>query len=121
MRNSRVGAESKRVKRMIRRRDGWPERQERLACNRSNFDTSLRTGLRAILAFNRSYWKARKAELWIESPYEVRVTSFADLPNSLCRDSTTVDAETEMVDVGSGTDEDDYRQSVQGENCPDIG
>jgi hypothetical protein len=63
---------------------------------------------------SKRYWKARKAELWIESPYEVRVTSFADLPNSLCRDSTTVDVETEMVDVGSGTDEDDYRQSVQG-------
>lgn len=60
------------------------------------------------------YWKARKGELWIESPYKVKVTSFAELPNSLCRDSTTADVEAELVDVGRGTSENDYRASVQG-------
>ena len=72
-------------------------------------------GVARYLGFqSKRYWKARDAELWVESPYKVRVTTFAELPNSLCRDSTTADVETELIDIGSGTDENDYRVSVQG-------
>jgi hypothetical protein len=63
---------------------------------------------------SKRYWKVRKAELWITSPYNIRITSFAELPNSLCRDSTAADVEAGFVDIGSGTNEDDYRASVQG-------
>jgi Peptidase family M28 len=63
---------------------------------------------------SKRYWKARKAELWLDSPYSVRITSFAELPNSLCRDSTTADVQAGLVDIGSGTNEEDYRVSVQG-------
>jgi hypothetical protein len=72
-------------------------------------------GVASYLGYpSKRYWKASNAELWIESPYKIRITSFAELPNSLCRDSTTADVETGLVDIGSGTNEDDYRVSVQG-------
>jgi Peptidase family M28 len=72
-------------------------------------------GVASYLGYlTKRYWKARRAELWIDAPYNIRITSFAELPNSLCRDSTSADVETGLVDIGSGTSEDDYRVSVQG-------
>jgi hypothetical protein len=72
-------------------------------------------GVTRYLGFpSKRYWKATRAELWVKAPYEVRITSFAELPNSLCRDSTSAQVETELVDVGSGLNESDYSASVNG-------
>jgi hypothetical protein len=60
------------------------------------------------------YWKVRGAELWMTSPYPLKLTSYADQPVSLCRDSTSADVETELVDIGSGAASTDYPQPVRG-------
>jgi hypothetical protein len=71
-------------------------------------------GVASYLGFpSKRYWKATSAELWMKEPYGAKITSFAELPNSLCRDSTTADVETDLVDVGSGLSDSDYRNSVE--------
>jgi len=45
---------------------------------------------------SKRFWDVRRAELWMSSPFEVRLTSFAELPHSLCRNSTSADAEGEI-------------------------
>lgn len=60
------------------------------------------------------HWKPTMAELWMKSPYETKITSFAELPNSLCRGSVNADVEAELVDIGSGMHEEDYKTSVKG-------
>jgi hypothetical protein len=59
-------------------------------------------------------WTVKKAELWITAPFEVRLTSYAELPMSLARNSSSADVEAEVVDVGTGVGEDDYKQDVKG-------
>jgi hypothetical protein len=61
-----------------------------------------------------AFWKATKAELWITAPLTMRVTSYAEMPMSLARNSTTADVETELVDVGEGTADRDYVADVKG-------
>lgn len=58
------------------------------------------------------FWKVRSGELWVESPFTAKVTSFAELPVSLCRNSISVDAVAELVDIGEGDGE--YRKPVKG-------
>jgi hypothetical protein len=71
-------------------------------------------GVARYLGFpSKRYWKATSAELWMKEPYGTKITSFAELPNSLCRDSTAADVETDLVDVGSGLSDSDYRNSVE--------
>ncbi len=59
-------------------------------------------------------WTVKRAELWMTQPLEVRLTSYAELPMSLARNSVSADVEAEVVDVGAGVSEDDYKQDVKG-------
>lgn len=59
-------------------------------------------------------WNVEKAELWMISPFEVRITSYAELPMSLARSSSTANVEAEVVDVGGGVSDDDYKKDVKG-------
>jgi hypothetical protein len=63
---------------------------------------------------SQRYWKVRSGELWVTSPFKLRVTSYAELPISLCRDSTSADLEAELIDIGSGTADGDYARAVRG-------
>ncbi len=60
------------------------------------------------------FWKVRKGDLWMTSPFRLKLTSYADQPVSLCRDSTSAEVETELVDIGSGTTPEDYQKPVRG-------
>jgi hypothetical protein len=60
------------------------------------------------------YWKVRSGDLWMTSPFVLKLTSYAEQPVSLCRDSTSADVEAELVDIGSGMTSGDYKQSVRG-------
>ncbi len=59
-------------------------------------------------------WTVKKAELWMTQPFEIRLTSYAEMPMSLARNSAPADVEAEVVDVGAGSGEDDYKQDVKG-------
>lgn len=59
-------------------------------------------------------WTVKKAELWITQPFKVRLTTYAEWPMSLARNSSSADVEAEVVDVGAGVSEDDYKQDVKG-------
>jgi Zn-dependent M28 family amino/carboxypeptidase len=59
-------------------------------------------------------WTVKKAELWMTSPFEIRITSYAELPMSLARNSGTTNVEAEVVDVGAGASDDDYKKDVKG-------
>jgi len=63
---------------------------------------------------SKRFWRVRKAELWMKSPFELRITSYAELPISLCRDSTSANAEAELVDIGAGMSDADYGAGVKG-------
>jgi hypothetical protein len=63
---------------------------------------------------SKRFWRVRKAELWMESPSKLRITSYAELPISLCRDSTSATAEAELVDIGAGMSDADYGTGVRG-------
>jgi len=54
-------------------------------------------------------WDAKFAELWIVEPKEEKLTSFAEIPTSLAIGSQSCDVYGEMVYVGNGESEDDYR------------
>jgi hypothetical protein len=58
-------------------------------------------------------WKVRKGDLWITAPVRMKVTSYDEMPMSLARNSTTVDGEGEIVDVGEGTADRDYPADVK--------
>ena len=59
-------------------------------------------------------WSVKKAELWMTSPYQVRITSYAEVPMSLARNSSSANVEAEVVDVGAGVSDDDYKKDVKG-------
>jgi hypothetical protein len=59
-------------------------------------------------------WKVGKGELWLTAPFEVRLTTYEELPMSLARNSVTADVEGDVVDVGGGTRDEDYRTDVRG-------
>lgn len=59
-------------------------------------------------------WRVRKGELWMVSPFQVRLTTYADLPMSLARNSVSAEIEAELVDVGRGIRDEDYRTDVRG-------
>ena len=62
----------------------------------------------------QKFWSVKKAELWLTSPFEVKLTSYAELPISLARNSSSADVETEVIDVGTGLGEDDFKKDVKG-------
>ncbi|MGA2073580.1 MAG: M28 family peptidase [Terriglobia bacterium] len=70
--------------------------------------------LRYFNYVSERYWKVRSGELWMTSPFLLKLTSYAEQPVSLCRDSTSADVEAELVDIGSGTASTDYQQPVKG-------
>jgi len=55
---------------------------------------------------SRPGWDARFAELW---DGRERIASWAEQPISLAQDSVSGRVETELVDIGAGTSEGDYR------------
>jgi len=59
-------------------------------------------------------WSVKKAELWVTSPFKVRITSYAEVPMSLARNSSSANVEAEIVDVGAGMSDDDYKKDVKG-------
>ncbi len=62
----------------------------------------------------RSKWEVEKGELWLTSPFPLKITSFAELPMSLAGNSISGDVEAELVDIGHGTSNADYRVDVKG-------
>ena len=62
----------------------------------------------------RRAWTPKRAELWLVAPNRVRLTSYDDLAISLCRNSLSADTTAELVDVGAGVTDADYRQDVRG-------
>jgi hypothetical protein len=59
-------------------------------------------------------WKVRKGELWLTSPFQMKLASYDDLPMSLARASTSADVEAELVDIGAGTSDADYAAGIKG-------
>jgi hypothetical protein len=59
-------------------------------------------------------WKVRKGELWLTSPFQMKLASYDELPMSLARASTSADVEAELVDIGGGTADTDYIVGVKG-------
>jgi hypothetical protein len=62
----------------------------------------------------RRQWKVKKGELWLTSPFQMNLTSYAELPMSLAMDSTSADVEAELVDIGAGTSDADFAAGVKG-------
>jgi hypothetical protein len=59
-------------------------------------------------------WKVKKAELWLTSPFQMKLASYAELPMSLARASTSADVEAELVDIGAGSADADYATDIKG-------
>jgi hypothetical protein len=60
-------------------------------------------------------WDAEMGELWLVEPHKERITSFAEIPASLCPKSQNTHARAELVFVGSGTRDEDYEnKDVEG-------
>jgi hypothetical protein len=59
-------------------------------------------------------WNVNKGELWITSPFEMKIASYAEQPMSVATYSASADAEAELVDVGAGTSDADYKADVKG-------
>lgn len=59
-------------------------------------------------------WKVKKGELWMTSPFEMRLTSYAELPMSLARNSMPADVEADLIDIGRGMSDDDYKNDIKG-------
>ncbi len=59
-------------------------------------------------------WKVKRAELWLTSPFSMKLTSYDELPLSLATFSTSADVEADLVDIGAGTADKDYAAGVKG-------
>jgi hypothetical protein len=59
-------------------------------------------------------WKVKKGELWLTSPFQMKLTSYAELPMSLAEFSASADVEAGLVDIGTGTTDTDYAAGVKG-------
>jgi hypothetical protein len=59
-------------------------------------------------------WKVQKGELWLTSPFPIRLASCEELPMSLAFLSASADVEAELVDIGAGTADGDYAAGVKG-------
>ncbi len=59
-------------------------------------------------------WKVRRGELWVTSPHRLKLTTYAEMPISLARNSVSADVEADLVDVGDGLSERDYAVAVKG-------
>ncbi len=54
-------------------------------------------------------WDAEFGELWIVEPFKEKLTSFAEVPVSLCRNSQSAEVKAELVYVGKGIAAEDYK------------
>lgn len=72
--------------------EGWPS-------NGSRYYYAYRTPIG---------WKAKKAELWMVSPKRERLCSFEEIPLTLVKHSNSADVEAELIDVGTGVDEESF-------------
>ncbi len=54
-------------------------------------------------------WNAESAELWIVEPEKRKITDLTNVPACLAEQSRTSDVTAELVDVGAGSRDDDYR------------
>jgi hypothetical protein len=59
-------------------------------------------------------WKVHKGELWLTSPFLMKLTSYDELPLSLATFSMSADVEADLVDIGAGTADKDYTAGVRG-------
>jgi Peptidase family M28 len=59
-------------------------------------------------------WKVKKGELWLTSPFLMKLASYDEVPMSLAVASTSADVEAELVDIGAGTADSDYAAGVKG-------
>ena len=62
----------------------------------------------------RSKWEVEMGELWLTSPSPLKLTSYAELPMSLAGNSISGDVEAELIDIGHGTSDFDYKVDVKG-------
>jgi aminopeptidase YwaD len=53
-------------------------------------------------------WRAKHAELWMVSPRNERLCSYEEIPLTLVKHSNSADVEAELIDVGTGADEQAY-------------
>jgi aminopeptidase-like protein len=73
--------------------EGWPS-------NGSRYYYTYRTPIG---------WRAKSAELWMVSPENERLCSYAEIPLTLVKHSNSADVEAELVDVGTGVGEKAYQ------------
>ena len=59
-------------------------------------------------------WKVKKGELWLTSPFLMKLASYDQVPLSLATFSASADVEAELVDIGAGTADGDYAAGVKG-------
>jgi hypothetical protein len=59
-------------------------------------------------------WKVRKGELWLTSPFLMKLASYGEVPLSLAIYSASADVEAELVDIGAGRTDADYAAGVKG-------
>jgi len=73
--------------------EGWPS-------NGSRYYYTYRTPIG---------WRAKKGELWLVSPRRERLCSYEEIPLTLVKHSNSASVEAELVDVGTGVEEESYR------------
>ncbi|TKJ34169.1 hypothetical protein CEE39_02745 [bacterium (candidate division B38) B3_B38] len=70
-------------------------------------------GLQDVKLIKQEYrgrgWFVKKGELWVLEPEEVKVTSYAECALAVCSNSRSDDVTAELVDVGNGNSDDDYK------------
>ncbi|TFG42255.1 MAG: DUF4910 domain-containing protein, partial [Bacteroidia bacterium] len=59
-------------------------------------------------------WKVKKGELWVTSPYLMKLASYNDLTMSLAFASLSTDLEADLADIGAGMTDKDYANGVKG-------
>ena len=59
-------------------------------------------------------WLVRKAELWLTSPFRMKLASYDEQPMSLAVWSTSADIEAELVDIGEGTADTNIATDIKG-------
>ncbi len=61
-----------------------------------------------------SRWTPKKGELWLVSPFSLKLASYEEVPLSLGIGSGAADVEAELVDIGEGAADGDYAAGVRG-------
>ncbi len=76
------------------------------------YEKAMEFGLEDIVRLKQPVgspaWSASEGSVWITSPVLMKVADLRDVQLMLADYSRTVDVETELVDVGSGTSDSDY-------------